>query len=787
MKIFFKNTVARISGKIQDKTKYLALVSYFLLPVFLLVLFFAPVTVSPLDLYGTSESPVLAKIFAFKLPFDRNLNLEFGLARILLYFIYLLPAAAVYSIVINVLSVLKNKQNAKSQADFSFILMPLNYSLLPLPYILIPLLAAFSIYLFCDAVSVVSNANSWQWFSQVPFYIYFMGFFALFSHSYLAFRGILYLRSQNSEYLEYRKVRSEDSKRGRRFSIKTKFTFVITGVIIVILLSFMLLILNSYRKMFTEAVSDVGRAQAEHTAEIYDSADGRYDKIAEFFKEQGESNTFAETPFERIDIIVTYSKETLFLEDWDNSKNLPEFNIFAYTTGKPKEISEDEKTLTNDQAFEYLKRYKNGTYKKDYVFNPANKTCKYIYPVTFSQKGKHKLVGFSIVTYRQQVLMRQYFRTKIFVFTIITVFLYLTVIFSVLLSDFIFNPLLFLRKNVRKTSNSIEKILNGKAKNASNSLKFSETIKTNDEIKDLSLEIGDMVSLIKGIMPYVSFSTLQHAEKNGGEENSGKKSTTSRDLCFLFTDIRGFTSLCEGMAPKKVVEILNHYLDIETKIILENDGDIDKYVGDEMMAFFAGPRKEINACKAAMQIRQAMREEQERSMEAGLTYVSIGIGINSGEVIFGSVGASTRKDFTSIGDTVNLAARLESANKAYGSKSIITEAVFKKLRNLFICRELDFITVKGKTEPVRIYEILQEKSNARKSENEEKLLDIQSLFEKGLSFYREQNWDESEKYFSVCAMKYNDMPSIAFLDRIRHFKANPPPKDWDGVFKMSVK
>ena len=295
-----------------------------------------------------------------------------------------------------------------------------------------------------------------------------------------------------------------------------------------------------------------------------------------------------------------------------------------------------------------------------------------------------------------------------------------------------------------------------------------------------------MVGLIKGIMPYVSFSTLKHADKVSEDENK-RDSTSSRDLCFLFTDIRGFTSLCEGMQPKKVVDLLNRYLDIETQIILDNGGDIDKFVGDEMMAFFSGPRKEINACKAAMEIRAEMRRQQELSMENGSTYVSIGIGINSGRVTFGPVGSRIRKDFTSIGDTVNLAARLEGANKAYGSKSIITDAVYQKLRDMFICRELDYITVKGKTEPVKIYEILQLKNQAAKNNAVDKLMEIKMLFERGLEFYRAQKWEQSEECFSECAVKYNDMPSVVFLDRIGHFRQNPPPKDWDGVFKMTVK
>lgn len=785
-----KNTRSRISdflGEIWEKAKkipflsqiteekarkVLSVLKYFLPDALLLVLFFAPITVSSLDLYADSaEFLAPSRILAFRLPFSGELSLQFGFTRVLLHLIYAFPCAVIFSVTAFFL---------EKYRGISF--KKLNYILT---------FCCFSVYLFCGAVCIVSNANCFEWFLHVPFCVYLTFFVTLFLHVFYAFYGIFYLRSSNPEYVEYRAIR--DSQK-HRLSIKTKFTFVITGVIVVILLAFMLLILNSYKKMFTEAVSDVGRAQAEQTAAVYDSAEGRYGKIAPFFEEQRIANEYAETPFERIDVIITSKREPpVFLERWETA-TLPDFDVFAYTTftdekGKLKELDEGEKSVSSQKAAEYLKLYKSGAYKKGYVFDKIRHTCKYIYPVTVEvangEEKARKLLGFSIVTYRQQVLMRQYFRTKIFVFTIISIFLYVTVIGSILLADFIFNPLLFLRKNVRKTSRSIEEILGGSAKNASSALKFSDTIKTADEIKDLSVEIGDMVSLIKGIMPYVSFSTLQHAEKIG--EDSGKNGTVSRDLCFLFTDIRGFTSLCEGMPPKKVVELLNHYLDIETQIILENGGDIDKFVGDEMMAVFSGARKEINACKAAMEIRAAMRKEQQHSMEEGLTYVSIGIGINTGEVIFGPVGSRTRKDFTSIGDTVNLAARLESANKAYGSKSIITEAVFKKLRGLFICRELDFITVKGKTEPVRIYEILQQKSQATKNKASDKLTEIKTLFEKGLELYRAQNWEESEKCFSECALKYNDLPSVVFLDRISHFKSNPPPEDWDGVFKMSVK
>ena len=163
------------------------------------------------------------------------------------------------------------------------------------------------------------------------------------------------------------------------------------------------------------------------------------------------------------------------------------------------------------------------------------------------------------------------------------------------------------------------------------------------------------------------------------------------------------------MPPDKVVELLNHYLDLQASLIAANEGDVDKYVGDEMMAQFDGPRKEINACKAGLEIRRAMARRGAKATDAKGTVISIGIGINTGTVVHGSVGAKDRMDFTSIGDTVNLAARLEGANKQYGTGSLITEAVYDKVENTYLCREVDLLTVKGKSLPVRIFEIIRKR------------------------------------------------------------------------------
>ena len=737
-----------------------------IIPALLLAaLFILPMGMQSISL-GDSESTA-SLIVPYQLPFTPSATIQDSVLHIVYFMIYFLPFTSLFLLI------------------SIFIKGKVNTILYVLTYI------TLTFYLFCSVTCLIIFANCWRWFLLLPVWVYVSFGCAFVSHALMSIFGILFLREMNPEFAEYKKIQAE-SKQKTKISIKTKFTLTIISVIFVIMVIFTILILHSYKKMFTEAVSDVGRSQAEQTSTVYDSADGKYEKISPYFTQQKEANSYADCPFERIDIItasvpgnIIFTKngdKIAFAPKEDGSEQKlediawPEYDVFSYTTavGKVKEIPESEKKISSEKAREYFANFQNGNYKKQPVID--GNYCKYIYPVSFTRKAGFKIVGFSIVTYKTEILMRSYFHVQIYVYTMVVMFLYIAIILALFIADFITNPLLYLKTNVRKTADTLAEILEGNSKISAEQLTFIDSIKTNDETKDLSKEIKNMVGIIRGIIPYISFSTLQAAEKDF------KKTTTSRELCFLFTDIRGFTTLCEGKKPQDVVEILNHYLDIETEIILNNGGDVDKFVGDEMMAFFAGPKKEYNACKAAMEIRAAMRAQQQQALADGSDFISMGIGINSGKVVFGSVGARSRMDFTSIGDTVNLAARLEGANKAYGSKAIITEAVYDKLKDTFVCRELDFIKVKGKNEPVRIYEILQTKAAAT-----DKLFEIKDLFEKGLSAYRKQIWDKAEEMFQLCNEKYQDMPSIVFLDRIAHFKTNPPPKKWDGVFEMKVK
>jgi class 3 adenylate cyclase len=394
-------------------------------------------------------------------------------------------------------------------------------------------------------------------------------------------------------------------------------------------------------------------------------------------------------------------------------------------------------------------------------------------PITLGVKKT--FLGYVTVQYARDVIFESYFRTQVMVFCIAALFIY-TSIFLILVSGrAIVYPILFLRMSVNALSNVLSGMIKGKVKVSSELLQYKDRVQTKDEIKSLSNEIGNMATVIRGIVPYISASTLKHSEREG-------PMTEARDLTFLFTDIRGFTTMSEGMKPDKLVELLNHYLDIQSTIIYNNHGDVDKFVGDEVMAMFEGAHKELNACKASMEIRKAMAEEKELALAAKKHAVSIGIGINTGPVSFGSVGAKERMDFTSIGDTVNLAARLEGANKTYGTKTLLTDAIYQKVKGAFLCREIDLMTVKGKTKPVRIYELLQ-----LQKAGSEKLTSMKKIFEEGLQYYRAQKWPAAEKAFVFLKEKFKDEASEMFLKRIAFFKRNPPEKDWDGVFNLTVK
>ena len=700
---------------------------------------------------------------------------------------------------------------------FSFFLLPVAFLIIFISIfnkritqniVIISAFVAVTCYLAAAISGMTVFANTIRWFQSLSILVYMAFFLALTFHIFLISYGIALIKARNETYSAYKQLILESEKteesdkqpeNKKKFNIKrqvqeligrikspqkkthlkSKIAGVILIAIIIIISVFIYTDLKNYKLLLTQNVNTTGKNQAEQVAAIYGFSDGLHAKISAFLEGIKKTNASSPFPHRRVDIITTDSKEPVFLDKIDNTTVLPDFNVFSYTTeqGAVRNIPAEEKRITAEEAALYIKHFQNINTRSQPIYKADKRMCLYVHPITFSRKDGQRLVGFSVVTYMKEILNRPYFQAKVFIFALAAIFLYAAIIITLFLADFIAEPIIQLCVNIRKTTNILNEIFSGNAKIDAHKLVFDDNLKTRDEIKTLSKEIKNIITLVRGMLPYISFHTLRNAEKDVGSKS------ISRNLCFLFTDIRGFTKLCEKLPAREVILMLNRYLNIETKIIFDNGGDVDKYVGDEMMAFFAGPKKEINACKAAMEIREALYREQLAALKVGRETISLGIGINTGYVIFGPVGSETRKDFTSIGDTVNLAARLEGANKQYGSKTIISEAVYNNLGNAFICRELDYITVKGKTEVVRIFEVLQE----AKKNTGDKIYDLKKLFETGLDYYRQRKWKTAEKYFLECVEKYNDKPAKVFLERIEHYRSSPPPADWKGVFVMRVK
>jgi adenylate cyclase len=266
-----------------------------------------------------------------------------------------------------------------------------------------------------------------------------------------------------------------------------------------------------------------------------------------------------------------------------------------------------------------------------------------------------------------------------------------------------------------------------------------------------------------------------------------------RVMTVLFCDVKGFTSTSEGMTPKGLVKVMNRYFSTMSAPIRAHQGIIDKYIGDAIMAYWGPPFTEHDeqaelACLAAVDMAQ--RGEALRSELAELLGVrtipsdcTVRIGIATGEVLVGSIGSEFMMSYTVMGDAVNLASRLEGANKVYGSHSLVSEPTIKAAGDAIEFREIDRVVVVGQTHPEAVFEII-----GRKNEFDETLLLLRERYAEGLAAYRDRQWDAAREAFrGALELVPGDGPSTALLERIDGFQANPPPANWDGAWRLDQK
>ena len=283
---------------------------------------------------------------------------------------------------------------------------------------------------------------------------------------------------------------------------------------------------------------------------------------------------------------------------------------------------------------------------------------------------------------------------------------------------------------------------------------------------------------------YVSPGVISLLEKD--PKKYFKTGGESKELTVMFSDIRSFTSISEGLTPDELVRLLNEYLGAMTDILFQRWGTLDKYIGDAIMGFWGSPFPQddhaARACSCALDMRARLKELNRKWQAEGRRQLAIGIGINTGEVNVGNMGSSKRFAWTVMGDNVNLSSRLEGITKEYHVQCVVSESTYLATKDRFIYREIDRIRVKGKTVPVTIYELLDW------ARNESLYTERIVRFSEALTAYRRQQWHEAIELFSSIQEKFpDDGPSATFIDRSQELMEAPPQREWDGVYEMKTK
>lgn len=282
---------------------------------------------------------------------------------------------------------------------------------------------------------------------------------------------------------------------------------------------------------------------------------------------------------------------------------------------------------------------------------------------------------------------------------------------------------------------------------------------------------------------YLNASVMEQMLQNPDRLKLGGE---KKEMTVLFSDIRGFTTLSERMAPEALVKFINTYLTPMTRIVFEQGGTLDKYIGDALMAFWGAPLDQadhaVRACRAAVLFLDKLKELKALWRDQNLPEFDIGVGINSGPMIVGNMGSDIRFDYTVMGDSVNLASRLEGTNKEYETRILISEATHALAKDQVVARRLGAVRVKGKRKPVRIYEL----RGLGKAEGAE--AEAIAAFEAAVDAFSEKKWDEAEKGLKrVLELWPDDPPSRRYLEEIQQYRTQPPPAHWDGIYTATTK
>ncbi|MBI5203059.1 MAG: HAMP domain-containing protein [Elusimicrobia bacterium] len=303
-------------------------------------------------------------------------------------------------------------------------------------------------------------------------------------------------------------------------------------------------------------------------------------------------------------------------------------------------------------------------------------------------------------------------------------------------------------------------------------------------INKMAAELKKGVFLQNTFKRYVAPSVVEQLIKDPENVRLGGD---RRHMTVFFSDVSGFTTLAEHMDAEALVELINEYLSAMTLCIFAQEGTIDKYEGDAIVAFWGAPLVQADhatrACQAALDAFVALDALHHKWLKLGLPLLDMRIGLNTGHMVVGNMGSMVKMDYTVLGDAVNLGSRLEGASRAYGTHILLGEDTFMAAKDAIEARELDLLAVKGRKHSVRVYELL-----GMKGKTAEDKLNAARVFEAGLTAYRSRDWDAAEsKFREADRIAGGDSPSRTFLARLDRYRVQPPPPDWRGVHTLTEK
>lgn len=297
--------------------------------------------------------------------------------------------------------------------------------------------------------------------------------------------------------------------------------------------------------------------------------------------------------------------------------------------------------------------------------------------------------------------------------------------------------------------------------------------------------IGRQREKIKGI--FGDFVSPEIIEELMMDPDHVKLGGVKKELSVMFSDLAGFSDFSEKISAETLVEVMNYYLTEMSEFVINEGGYLDKYIGDAIMAVFGAPlsfeNHEVRACRVALRSRNHLEKINEEVKRRWGFPLFARYGIHSGEMVIGYMGSLRKKNYTVVGDAVNLASRLEGANKPYGTTIMISEATLLGTGSEFLVRPTDLLRVKGKQNAVPVYDLMNFSTEATEEEKT-----IASITRLGFQNYLKQSWDEAERHYGeVLEVRPGDSLALLYIERIQEFRLHPPASTWDGVYVMKSK